>query len=97
MKQHNLWFFELEKQPIESFCKFVKNKVMNVSLEIKKIQKELNEEKLHCSVSEDLLPLYLKIFINHFKWAIDEVQESKYKKGKLEYFFNGKSKKESEL
>jgi hypothetical protein len=41
MKQHNLWFFELEKQPIESFCKFVKNKVMNVSLEIKKIQKEL--------------------------------------------------------
>lgn len=42
---------------------------------IKKIQKELNEEKLHCSVSEDLLPLYLKIFINHFKWAIDEVQE----------------------
>lgn len=64
---------------------------------IKKIQKELNEEKLHCSVSEDLLHVYSKIFINHFKWTIDEVQESKYKKGKLEYFFNGKSKKESEL
>ena len=33
--------FQTEKQTIKSFCKFVKNKVMNVSLEIKKIQKEL--------------------------------------------------------
>jgi len=30
-----------EKQTNKSFCKFVKNKVMNVSLEIKKIQQEL--------------------------------------------------------
>lgn len=33
--------FQTEKQTIKSFCEFVKNKVMNVSLEIKKIQKEL--------------------------------------------------------
>lgn len=64
---------------------------------IKEIQKELNEEKLHCSVSEDLFHIYSKIFINYFKWTIDEVKDSKYRKGKLEYFFNGKSKKESSL
>jgi len=39
--QLNLSLCRVEKHAIKSFCKFVKNKVMNVSLEIKKIQKEL--------------------------------------------------------
>lgn len=58
---------------------------------------ELNDDYPHCSVSEDLFHIYSKIFINHFKWSLDDVVSGIYHKGKLEYFFNGKHKKDSIL
>lgn len=64
---------------------------------INRIIEELNDDYPHCSVSEDLFHTYSKIFINHFKWSLDDVVTGVYKKGKLEYFFNGKHKKESIL
>lgn len=63
---------------------------------IKAVQQELGSDYLHCSVSEDLFHAYSRLFINHFGWSVDDVQKDVYKKGKLEYFFNGKMKKESD-
>lgn len=62
---------------------------------INRIIKELDDDYPHCSVSEDLFHTYSKIFINHFKWSLDDVVSDVYQKGKLEYFFNGKHKKDS--
>ena len=59
---------------------------------IKSMLKELDNDYPHCSVSEDFLHMYAPVFINHFGWTIDDVQRDIYKKGKLEYFFNGKMK-----
>lgn len=63
---------------------------------IKAVQQELGNDYLHCSVSEDLFHAYSRLFINHFGWSVDDVQKDVYKKGKQEYFFNGKMKKESD-
>ena len=62
---------------------------------INRIIEELDDDYPHCSVSEDLFHIYSKIFINHFRWSLDDVVSDVYQKGKLEYFFNGKHKKES--
>jgi len=63
---------------------------------IKSMLKELGDDSPYCTVSEDFFHMYAPIFINHFGWSIDDVQRDLYKKGKLEYFFNGKMK-ESEM
>ncbi|MDI6976106.1 GNAT family N-acetyltransferase [Serratia sp. Se-RSBMAAmG] len=62
---------------------------------IENVIEELDNDYPHCSVSEDLFHAYSKIFINYFRWRLDEVVSNVYKKGKLEYFFNGKRKEDS--
>lgn len=59
---------------------------------IKNMLRELGNDYPHCSVSEDLFHIYSQLFVNHFGWSVDDVKEDVYKKGKLEYYFNGKMK-----
>jgi GNAT superfamily N-acetyltransferase len=49
----------------------------------------LNEDKPLVSVSEDLLHLYSRIFINRYDFDMTYVHKGLYQKGKLEYQFNG--------
>lgn len=64
---------------------------------IEEMQKELKTNKPHCSVSEDMLPLYEKIFIKHFNWELKEVISNLYVEGKKEYFFNSPNVKKSKI
>ena len=42
-----------------------------------------------CSVSEELLHHYSRIFIKRYGFELGDVAKGAYRRGKLEYFFNG--------
>jgi len=41
------------------------------------------------TVSEELLGQYSRIFVNRYGYSLDEVVKGAYRRGKLEYVFNG--------
>lgn len=51
--------------------------------------KRLQVDKPLCSVSEDLINTYSRIFINKYLFNLSYVHKNLYTKGKLEYEFNG--------
>ena len=53
--------------------------------------KRLNIDKPLCSVSEKMINDYSRIFINRYKFDISHVYKGLYKKGELEYEFNGRN------
>lgn len=53
--------------------------------------KRLNTDKPVCSVNEDLINDYSRIFVNSYKFNLSHVYRGIYQKGKLEYEFNGLS------
>ena len=53
--------------------------------------KRLQVDKPLCSVSEDLINTYSRIFINKYLFNISYVYKNIYAKDKLEYEFNGNS------
>lgn len=55
---------------------------------IDKMLKQLNNAKPYCTVSEDLINIYIRAFINYYKFNLSEVKKNMYVKGKLEYIFN---------
>ena len=54
--------------------------------------KLLNIDKPLCSVSEDLINQYSRIFINKYNFNISHVYKGIYQRNKLEYEFNGDNK-----
>ena len=50
---------------------------------------ELGCDKPHCTVSEDMLHLYSRAFVNRYGFSLDDVRKGVYLPGKLEYSFNG--------
>lgn len=53
--------------------------------------KRLNTDKPLCSVSENMINDYSRIFINRYQFSISHVYKGLYQKGKLEYEFNGRN------
>lgn len=45
-------------------------------------------EKPHCTVSEEMIHLYSRAFVNRYGFELNDVQKGKYRPGKLEYMFN---------
>jgi len=54
---------------------------------------ELGSDKPHCTVSEEMLHLYSRAFVNHYGFDLSGVEKGLYRPGKLEYVFNGSVKK----
>jgi GNAT superfamily N-acetyltransferase len=50
--------------------------------------RELNDDTPHCTVSEEMLHLYSRAFINHYKFNLTSVEKGPYRKNVLEYIFN---------
>jgi hypothetical protein len=50
--------------------------------------RELNDDKPHCTVSEEMLHLYSRAFINHYRFDLGRVDKGAYRPNKLEYVFN---------
>jgi len=50
--------------------------------------KELDDPLPHCTVSEELINDYARIFINRYGFKMDYVERNLYRKGKNEYLFN---------
>lgn len=44
--------------------------------------------KPHCTVSEEMLHLYSRAFVNRYGFELSAVDKGRYRKGKLEYAFN---------
>lgn len=63
------------------------NKGVGLNL-IDKMLKEINDDKPHCTVAEEMINTYSRIFINHYKFNINKVEKGLYRKNKLEYIFN---------
>ena len=51
--------------------------------------KRLGIDKPLCSVSEDMINDYSRIFVNRYDFDLSHVYKGIYRKGKLEYEFNG--------
>lgn len=51
--------------------------------------KRLNIDNPLCSVSEEMINDYSRIFINRYDFNLSHVYKGLYRKGKLEYEFNG--------
>ena len=58
---------------------------------IDKSLEELNTDKPIVSVSEEMINEFSRIFINRYNFDISYVHKGLYRKGKLEYEFNGKN------
>lgn len=56
---------------------------------VEKMLRILNHDKPLCSVSQEMLHDFSRAFINLFKFDLTEVKKGLYRKGKLEYVFNG--------
>jgi len=50
--------------------------------------KELDHPLPHCTVSEELINQYARIFIDRYGFSLDYVSRNMYRKGKNEYLFN---------
>jgi len=50
--------------------------------------KELDDPLPHCTVAEELINDYARIFIDRYNFKLDYVDRNTYRKGKNEYLFN---------
>lgn len=48
----------------------------------------LESDKPHCTVAQEMLDLYSRVFVRRYGFSLDDVQKGRYRKGKLEYCFN---------
>lgn len=53
-----------------------------------RVLETLQEPKPHCTVSEELLHQYSRIFVNRYGFALSHVSKGQYRPRKLEYHFN---------
>lgn len=57
---------------------------------IERMFDELGTDKPLVTVSEEMLHQYSRPFINRYGFALTEVAKGRYRRGKLEYEFNGR-------
>jgi hypothetical protein len=55
---------------------------------IEKMLRNLDCDKPHCTVSEEMIHQFSRPFINLFNFDLTKVNKGMYRKGKLEYIFN---------
>lgn len=55
---------------------------------IDRMLRELDDDKPHCTVSEEMLHLYSRAFVNHYKFDLARIDKGTYRPNKLEYVFN---------
>jgi len=55
---------------------------------IEKMLRELDCDKPHCTVAEEMLHLFSRAFVNHFSFNLNRVDKGLYRPAKLEYAFN---------
>jgi GNAT superfamily N-acetyltransferase len=63
------------------------NKGIGIHL-VEKMLKLLDKDKPACTVSQEMLHLFSRAFINHFNFELTRVSKGQYRPGKLEYLFN---------
>lgn len=56
---------------------------------VDRMLRDLDDDKPHCTVSEELMHQYSRAFINLFKFNLSSVDKGLYRPNKLEYVFNG--------
>ena len=54
--------------------------------------RELDCDKPHCTVSEEMVHQYSRAFVNHYKFDLARVDKGLYRRNKLEYVFNASEK-----
>lgn len=64
------------------------NKGVGIHL-IEKMMRLLNHDKPRCTVAEELLHQYSRVFIERMGFQLTDVSKGAYRRGKLEYGFNG--------
>jgi GNAT superfamily N-acetyltransferase len=64
-----------------------KSKGVGIHL-IDKMLSLLDTDKPYCTVAEEMIHQYSRIFINRFHFQLSSVEKGKYRFGKLEYIFN---------
>jgi GNAT superfamily N-acetyltransferase len=72
-------------------CVRVMPEFQNTGCGLKLIERmfdELETETPHCTVSEELLGLYSRAFVNRYGFRLNSVDKGRYRPGKLEYAFN---------
>lgn len=55
---------------------------------IERMFEELETDKPHCTVAEEMLGLYSRAFVNRYGFQLNSVDKGRYRPGKLEYAFN---------
>lgn len=71
-------------------CVRVIPQFQNTGVGLKLIERmfdELETEKPHCTVAEEMLGLYSRAFVNRYGFELNSV-DRRYRPGKLEYAFN---------
>jgi GNAT superfamily N-acetyltransferase len=56
---------------------------------IEKMLRELDADKPHCTVAEEMMHQFSRAFVNYFDFKLSRVDKGVYRPGKLEYIFNG--------
>ncbi|WP_434716215.1 GNAT family N-acetyltransferase [Paraburkholderia sp. A3RO-2L] len=72
-------------------CVRVLPEAQNTGIGLKLIEtmfEELETEKPHCTVAEEMLGLYSRAFVNRYGFALNSVDKGRFRPGKLEYVFN---------
>jgi ribosomal protein S18 acetylase RimI-like enzyme len=55
---------------------------------IDRMLREMDEDKPLCTVSEEMMHMYSRAFVNHYKFDLTRVEKGMYRPQKLEYVFN---------
>lgn len=55
---------------------------------VERMLRQLDCDKPHCTVAEEMLHQFSRPFINHFDFTLSTVDKGRYRTGKLEYVFN---------
>lgn len=55
---------------------------------IDRMLEELEFEKPHCTVAEEMLHSYSRAFVHRYGFTLSTVEKGEYRRGKLEYHFN---------
>lgn len=55
---------------------------------IERMLRQLDCDKPHCTVSEEMLHQFARPFVNHFDFQLSRVDKGVYRPQKLEYVFN---------
>lgn len=55
---------------------------------VDRMLRELDDDKPHCTVSEEMFHTYSRAFINHYGFDLSRVEKGAYRRNKLEYVFN---------